>query len=57
MVDEKLTKAEKKGMFFEPCFSCFLLSSSFPFVAGIVRILRLIRSLCDAKLVPSLSGL
>jgi len=44
-------------MFFEPCFSCFLFSLSFPFVAEIVRILRLIRSLRDAKLVPSLSSL
>jgi hypothetical protein len=56
MVDEKLTKAEKKGIFFEPCFNCFLLSLSFLFVAEIVRILRLIRSLRDAKLVLSLSG-
>jgi hypothetical protein len=57
MVDEKLTKEEKKEMFFEPYFSCFLLSLSFPSVAEIVRILRLIRSLRDAKRVPSLSGL
>jgi len=57
MVDEKLTKAKKKGMFFEPCFNCFLLSLSFPFVAEIIRILRLIRSLRDAKRVPSLYGL
>ena len=57
MVAEKLTKAEKKGMFFEPCFSCFLLSLRFLFVAEIVRILRLIRILRDAKPIPSLSGL
>jgi hypothetical protein len=57
MVDEKLTKAEKKGIFLEPYFNCFLLSLSFPFVTEIVRILRLIRSLRDAKLVPSLSDL
>ena len=56
MVDEKLTKAGKEGMFFELCFSYFLLYLSFPFVAEIVRILRLIRSLRDAKLVPYLSG-
>jgi hypothetical protein len=41
----KLTKAKKKEMFFEPCFSWHLLSLSFPFAAEIVRILRLIRSL------------
>jgi hypothetical protein len=57
MIVEELTKAEKKEMFFEPCFSCFLLSLSFPFVAKIIRILRLIRILCDTKLVPSLSSL
>jgi hypothetical protein len=57
MVDEKLTKVEKKGMFFELCFSCFLLSLSFFFVDKIIRILRLIRSLRDAKLVSFLSGL
>jgi hypothetical protein len=49
MVDEKLTKTEKKGMFFKPCSSCFLLFLSFPFVAKIVRIFRLIRSLRDVN--------
>jgi hypothetical protein len=57
MTVEELTKKEKKEMFFEPCFSCFLVSLSFPFIFEIVKILRLIRSLHDAKLVPSLSGL
>jgi hypothetical protein len=57
MVAVRLIKVEKKLMFFEPCFSCFLFSLSFPFVSEIVRILRLIRSLRDAKLVPSLSSL
>jgi hypothetical protein len=57
MVARRLTKAEKKEMFFESCFSCFLLSLSFPFVAKIIRILRLTRSLRDAKLVRSLSSL
>jgi hypothetical protein len=56
MVAGKLTKAKNKEMFFEPCFSCLLLSLSFPFAAKIIRILRLIRSLHDAKLIPSLSG-
>jgi hypothetical protein len=53
----RLTKAEKKKMFFKSRFNCFLLSLSFPFVVEIVRILRLIKSLRDAKLVPSLSSL
>jgi hypothetical protein len=57
MVAGRLTKAENKEMFFELCFSCFLLSLSSPFVAKIVRILRLIRSPHNAKLVPSLSSL
>jgi len=39
MVARRLTKTEKKEMVFEPCFSCFLLSLSFPFVAEIIRIL------------------
>jgi hypothetical protein len=52
-----LTKAEKEEMFVEPCLSCFLPSLSFPFVAKIVRFLRLTRSLHNAKLVTSLSGL
>jgi hypothetical protein len=57
MTFEELTKTEKKEMFFEPYFNCFLLFLSFPFVAEIVRILRLVRSLRDDKLVLSLSGL
>jgi hypothetical protein len=57
VIVEELTKEEKKEMFFEPCFSYFLLSLSFPFITEIIRILRLIRSLRDAKLVHSLSGL
>jgi hypothetical protein len=52
----KLTKAEKKEMFFEPCLSCFLLSLASPFAAKIVRFLRLIRSLHNVKFIPSLSG-
>jgi hypothetical protein len=56
VIVEELTKEEKE-MFFEPCFSYFLLSLSFPFITEIIRILRLIRSLRDAKLVHSLSGL
>jgi hypothetical protein len=57
MVARKLTKIEKKLKFFEPYFYCVLLSLSSPFAAEIFRILRLIRSLRDAKFVPSLSGL
>ena len=53
----RLTKAKKKEMFFESCFSWQLLSLSFPFAAEIVRILRLIRSLYNGKFVPLLSGL
>ena len=56
VIVEELTKEEKE-MFFEPCFSYFLLSLSFPFITEIIRILRLIRSLRDAKLVHSLSSL
>ena len=57
MIVEELTKAEKKEMFFEPCFSCFLLPLSFPFVVETVKILRLTRSLRDDKLIPFLSDL
>jgi hypothetical protein len=57
MVVGKLTKTEKKKMFFEPCFSCLLLSVSSLFAAEIVRMFRLIRSLYNAKFVPFLSGL
>jgi hypothetical protein len=53
----RLTKAKKKKVFFEPCFNCFLLSLSFPFAVEIVRFFRLIRSLHDAKFIPSLSSL
>ena len=56
MVARKLTKVEKKLMFFEPYFCCVLLSLSSPFAAEIFRILRLIRSLHYAKLIPSLFG-
>jgi len=52
-----LTKAKKKEMFFEPCFNWHLLSLSFPFAAEIVRILKLIRTLYNAKSIPLLSGL
>jgi len=31
MIVEELTKAKNKEVFFEPCFSCFLLSLSSPF--------------------------
>ena len=57
MIVEKLTKVEKKEMFFEPCFSYFMISLSFPFDAKIVRIFRLIRSLHISKFFPYLSGL
>jgi hypothetical protein len=57
MTFEELTKTKKKEIFFKPYFNCFLLFLSFPFVAEIVRILRLVRSLRDDKLVLSLSGL
>jgi len=57
MVARKLTKVEKKLIFFEPYFCCVLLSLSSPFAAEIFRILRLIRILHDAKFVSSLSGL
>ena len=57
MTIEELTKTEKKQMFFEPYFNCFLLFLSFPFVAEVVKILRLVRSLRDDRLVSSLSGL
>jgi hypothetical protein len=30
VIVEELTKAEKKEVFFKPCFSCFLLSLSSP---------------------------
>jgi hypothetical protein len=53
----RMIKAEKKEMFFEPCLSYFLLSLSSPFVAKIIRFLRLIKSLHNAKFIPSLSGL
>ena len=53
----KLIKAKKTKMFFEPCFSRLLLSLSFPSAAKIIRILRLIRSLYNAKFVPLLSSL
>ena len=51
----RLTKAEKKEMFFKPCLSCFLPSLSYSFAAKIVRFLRLIRSLRNAKFISSLS--
>jgi hypothetical protein len=57
VIVEKLTKAEKKEMFFEPCLSFFLPSLSSLFIAKIVMFLRLIRSLHNAKFVSSLSGL
>jgi len=57
MIVEELTKAEKKEVFFKPCFSCFLLSLSSLFDAEIIRFLRLIRSLHNVKFVHSLSGL
>jgi hypothetical protein len=57
MFSGKLTKAKKKEMFFEPCLSYFLPSLSSPFAAKVVRFLRLMRSLHDAKFVPSLFGL
>jgi hypothetical protein len=44
-------------MFFKPCLSCFLPSLSSSFAAKIVRFLRLIRSLCNAKYNSSLSSL
>jgi hypothetical protein len=56
MVAGRLTKAENKEMFFEPCFSCLLVSLSSSFAAEIIRIVRLIRRLHDAKLVLSLFG-
>ena len=56
MVAEKLTKKEKKGMFFDPCFSSVLLPLSSTFAAKIFRILRLNRSLHDAKFMSYLSG-
>jgi len=57
MIVEELTKMKKKEMFFEPCLSCFLPSLSSPFAAKVVRFLRLIRSLHNAKFIPSLFGL
>jgi hypothetical protein len=57
MIVEELTKTEKKEMFFEPCLSCFLPSLSSPFAAKVVRFLRLIRSLHNAKFIHSLFGL
>jgi hypothetical protein len=57
MIVEELTKAEKKEVFFEPCFSCFLLSLSSSFAVEIVTFLKIIRSLHNAKFVPSLSSL
>ena len=57
MVTRKLTKSDKKGMFFKPCFSCVLLSLSSPFATEIFKILKLIRSLHDAKFVSFLSSL
>jgi len=53
----RLTKVEKKEMFFEPCLSCFLPFLSSYFAVKIIRFPRLIRSLYNAKFVPSLSGL
>jgi len=53
----RLIKAEKKEMFFEPCLSCFPLSLSSPFAAKIIRFLRLIRSLHNAKFIHFLSDL
>jgi hypothetical protein len=57
MIIRRLTKAENKEMFFEPCFSCLLLFLSSFFATKILRILKLIRSFHDAKLIPSLSSL
>jgi hypothetical protein len=57
MVAGKLTKAEKKGMFLEPCFSCVLLFLSSVFAAKIFKILRIIRGFHDDKFFPSLFGL
>jgi hypothetical protein len=57
MIVEELAKAEKKKVFFEPCFSCFLLYLSSLFDAEIIRFLRLIRSLHNVKFVHSLSDL
>ena len=57
MIVEDLTKAKKKEMFFEPYLSCFLPSLSSPFAAKVVRFLRLIRSLHNAKFVSFLFGL
>jgi hypothetical protein len=57
MVARKLTQAEKKGMFLEPCFNCVLLSLSSVFAAEIFKILRIIRGFHDDKFFPSLSGL
>jgi hypothetical protein len=52
----KLTKTEEKEIFFfEPCLSYFLLFLSSPFVAKIIRFLRLTRGLYNAKFVLSLS--
>ena len=57
MFARKLTKAKKKEIFFEPYLNCLLLSLSSLFAAKIVRFLRLITSLLNAKFVLSLSGL
>jgi hypothetical protein len=57
MIAGRLTKAKNKKMFFESCFNYFLLSLSFFFAAEIIRFLRLIRSLYNAKFSPSLFGL
>jgi hypothetical protein len=57
MIVEELTKVEKNEIFFEPYLSCFVPSLSSSFAAKIIRFLRLIRILHNAKYVHSLSGL
>ena len=48
---------EKNEIFFEPYLSYFVPSLSSPFAAKIIKFLRLIRILHNAKYVHSLSGL
>jgi hypothetical protein len=52
MFARKLTKLEKKEMFFEHCLSYFLLFLSSLFATEIIRFPRLIRSLYNAKFIP-----
>jgi hypothetical protein len=58
MFARKLTKVERNFFFSKPCLSCFMLFfNPSPLLPKSSGFLRSIRSLHNAKFVPSLSGL